>query len=160
MIGDIEAHHHIKILKMNERFVHWLAPLNDKSLAILLNKATYKKQINDGDGELIGFSNNADYDHKNLSWLRNKYKKFLYIDRVIINPKAHGKGLAKKLYNDFEKKALLMKIPRLVCEVNTNPNNENSHKFHIKNSFKPIGDMDYEESGISVRYYEKYLLNK
>lgn len=29
-----------------------------------------------------------------------------------------------------------MKIPRLVCEVNTNPNNENSHKFHIKNSFK------------------------
>ena len=40
---------------MNERFVHWLAPLNDKAWQILLDKATYKKQINDGDGVLIGF---------------------------------------------------------------------------------------------------------
>ena len=159
MIGEIKTQHFKKILIMNEKFVHWLAPLNDESLRILLDKATYKKQINNGAGVLIGFSNNADYDHKNLRWLRSKFTKFFYIDRVIINTHSQGQGLAKKLYDDFTKEALSLGIPRLVCEVNTKPNNEASHKFHIKNGFKPVEDVHYKESKISVRYYEKFLLD-
>ena len=59
MIGEIKTQHFKKILIMNEKFVHWLAPLTNESLRTLLDKATYKKQINNGAGVLIGFSNNA-----------------------------------------------------------------------------------------------------
>ena len=90
MIGEIKTQHFKKILIMNEKFVHWLAPLTNESLATLLDKATYKKQINNGAGVLIGFSNNADYEHKNLYWLRNKFNKFFYIDRVIIDTHSQG----------------------------------------------------------------------
>lgn len=157
MIGPILKSHHTKILQMNKEFVHWLSPLDEKELTQLLGLADYKKQIHEADGVLIGYGYDVDYDHKNLTWLRARFNKFYYIDRIILNAAAQGKGYGKKLYADFEAEARARGLPRLVCEVNTKPNNPGSHKFHERLGFRAIGDVDYPEYDAALRYYEKPL---
>lgn len=158
MIGPILKRHHAKILRMNEEFVHWLSPLEEDELTTLLNLAQYKKQIRNADGVLIGYAHNVDYDHKNLKWLRARFDSFFYIDRIILASEAQGKGLGRQLYNDFEAEARRRGLPRLVCEVNTKPNNPGSHKFHEKMGFHSLGVADYPAFDASLRYYEKPLI--
>lgn len=142
---------------MNDEFVYWLSPLNQDALANLLNLAHYKKQADDANGILIGYAHDVDYDHKNLKWLRARFNQFYYIDRIIISAAAHGKGLGRALYADFEAEARRKGLSRLVCEVNTKPNNPGSHYFHENLGFKAIGDVDYPDFNASLRYYEKPL---
>jgi len=157
MIGPILKSHHAKILRINEEFVHWLSPLDEDGLNDLLNLAHYKKQIHDADGVLIGYAHDVDYDHKNLRWLRARFEKFFYIDRIILSSGAQGKGFGKKLYANFEAEAVKRGLPRLVCEVNVKPNNPGSHKFHDRLGFRAIGDVDYPIFDAVLRYYEKPL---
>ena len=158
MIGPILESHHAKILRMNQEFVHWLSPLDENGLTDLLNLAHYKKQIHDAEGVLIGYAHDIDYDHKNMKWLRMKFDSFYYIDRIILNSAAQGKGYGRQLYADFEAEAQRLGLSRLVCEVNTRPNNPSSHKFHERLGFKTIGDVDYPAFDASLRYYEKPLI--
>jgi len=67
MIGPILNSHHAKILRINQDFVHWLSPLDEGALTDLLSLASYKKQIHEADGVLIGYAHNVNYDHKNLT---------------------------------------------------------------------------------------------
>ncbi|MEP3890719.1 MAG: GNAT family N-acetyltransferase [Hellea sp.] len=157
MISPILKSHHAKILRMNTQFVHWLAPLDEDGLTDLLALAHYKKQIHDAAGVLIGYAHDVDYDHKNLKWLRARFEQFYYIDRVIIAADAHGHGYGRQLYSDFEAQARRLGLPRLVCEVNTKPNNPASHKFHESLGFKALADVDYPAYDATLRYYEKQL---
>ena len=156
-IADITQDHYDQILRLNTQFVHWLSPLNQDDLEALLGVATYAKQINDGHAVLIGYRHDVEYDHKNLRWLRARFNKFHYIDRVIVDDRAHGQGLARLLYDDFARVAHEENLKRVVCEVNTKPDNPGSHAFHLKMGFKGIGDKDYPDFNASVRYYEKPL---
>ncbi|WP_409433346.1 GNAT family N-acetyltransferase [Litorimonas sp. RW-G-Af-16] len=137
--------------------MHWLSPLDDDGLDILLGHCSYQKQIDNASGVLLGYGHDVDYDHKNLQWLRPRFDRFYYIDRIIIDIAAHGKGLASQLYADFEQEARARDLPRLVCEVNTKPNNSRSHAFHLRQGFEAIGDVDYPDAGATLRYYEKRL---
>ena len=157
MIGPILNSHHAKILRMNQEFVHWLSPLDEGALTDLLSLAHYTKQVQEADGVLIGYAHDVNYDHKNLTWLRRRFESFYYIDRIILNASAQGKGYGRQLYTDFEAEARRKGLPRLVCEVNTKPNNPGSHKFHERLGFKAIGDVNYAEFDAAVRYYEKRL---
>ena len=157
MIGPIRESHHAKILQMNEDFVYWLSPLGGDELKNLLALSHYKKQIHEADGVLIGYAHDVDYDHKNLKWLRGRFDSFFYIDRIILNAAAQGKGYGRQLYADFEAEARRRGLPRLVCEVNSKPNNPGSHKFHERLGFNAIGDVNYPQYNAAIRYYEKPL---
>lgn len=157
MIAPILKSHHAKILRMNQEFVHWLSPLDENGLTDLLELAHYKKQIHEADGVLIGYAHDVNYDHKNLKWLRARFDEFFYIDRIILNANAQGKGYGRQLYADFEAEARIRGLARLVCEVNTKPNNPGSHKFHETLGFTALADLEYPDYDAALRYYEKPL---
>ena len=157
MIGYVKSGHLPTILANNEQFVHWLAPLDIKGLEKLISEARYVRQIGDGAGVLIGFTSDSAKQSENLSWLRKAFDNFVYIDRVIIGETAQGKGYGRMLYDDFEAFARENNYVRMVCEVNTIPNNPVSHKFHTALGFKPCGEMDMDMGKKRVRYYEKLL---
>ncbi|MEP1229875.1 MAG: GNAT family N-acetyltransferase, partial [Litorimonas sp.] len=145
MIGPILKSHRTEILRNNAEFVHWLSPLNDDKLDYILGRAAYQRQINEATGVLLGYSHDVDYpDHKNLIWLQrhandtNSDERFFYIDRVIIARKAQGQGLGRRLYEDVICFARQCGYKRLVCEVNTKPNNPRSHAFHLRMGFTAI----------------------
>ena len=143
---------------MNAEFVHWLSPLDPESLDYILQRATYQRQIRDGAGILLGYAHDVIYpDHKNLTWLKRHLADFLYIDRIIIDRAAHGQGLGYKLYEDVTNFARMQGYKWVACEVNTRPDNPASHAFHLKMDFNVIGEADYPDYDVAVRYYAKPL---
>ena len=76
---------------------------------------------------------------------------------MIIGENAQGQGYGRKLYDDFEAYAREHNIPRMVCEVNTIPDNPVSHKFHHSLGFVPCGEVEMYNGAKRVRYYEKLL---
>jgi len=156
-IVPVKSEHFATILANNEQFVHWLAPLDMPGLEKLISEARYVRQIGDGAGVLIGFTSDSPKQSDNLTWLRNAFDNFVYIDRVIIGETAQGRGYGRALYDDFEAFARENNYVRMVCEVNTVPDNPTSHKFHSSLGFRPCGEMEMQGGKKRVRYYEKLL---
>lgn len=156
MIGEITAEHYDQILRMNAHFVHWLAPMDRQELQRVLNLAPYARQIDNGLGVLIGYGHDTDYpDHDNMQWLSNIFNRYFYIDRIIIDESAAGRGYGRTLYNDIEQFARAAGYPRLTCEVNIVPDNPGSHRFHERLGFRPCGEHISKPGFKAVRYYEK-----
>lgn len=158
MIEDIKPEHYAKFLRMNAEFVHWLSPLDLEGLSYILARADYARQAENAAGVLVGYAHDVDYpEHWNLEWLRPRLDNFFYIDRVIIDRKAHGRGLGRRLYEDVTDYARSCGYDWLACEVNTVPENPGSHAFHIKEGFAGLGEQAFPAKGKAVRYYAKAL---
>ncbi|NYT03280.1 MAG: GNAT family N-acetyltransferase [Candidatus Methanofastidiosa archaeon] len=99
-------------------------------------------------GFLMVMDHNTEYDSINFLWFKNKFKKYYYIDRVIVDESMRGKGIASMLY----KEVINNKGPvPLVAEVAIEPPNEGSVKFHDKVGFKEVGTLTSD--GKKVRMY-------
>ncbi|MEP3655659.1 MAG: GNAT family N-acetyltransferase [Litorimonas sp.] len=158
MIKDIRPEHHKRILKLNAEFVYWLSPLDHDELSQLLSHADYARQADDATGVLIGYAHDVDYpDHWNLEWLRPRLQNFFYIDRIIIDGTAQGRGLGQALYADVAEYARLRGYSWLACEVNTVPDNPGSHAFHLRDGFHSLGEQSCAGKDKAVRYYAKAL---
>ena len=157
-INDMTPAYFKGFLRLNDEFVHWTAPMDSKELKFVLSHADYARQIDGGAGMLIGYSHDTAYpDHKNLEWLRQRLTKFFYIDRIIINAAHQSAGLGQLLYQDVANFARARGHSHLACEVNTEPDNPASHRFHLRFGFEPIGEQDFPDYGKSVRYYAAAL---
>jgi len=158
VIGAISETHYDQILRINERFVHWLAPLDRDELKHVLGIASYSRQINQAQGVLIGYGHDANYPgHENMQWFSRMFDLYFYIDRIIIDESALGRGYGRLLYADIENFARASGYPRLTCEVSIIPDNPGSHSFHERMGFRPCGEQIYKPGVKAVRYYEKPL---
>jgi len=138
--------------------VHWLSPWDEDRLTWVLQRAAYARQINDAQAILVGYGYDVDYPgHKNIEWLSGHVENFFYIDRIIVDSSAQGKGYGRLLYEDFERVALSKGYTNLACEVNIKPDNPGSHRFHLNMGFKAIGEQAYTDYDAAVRYYAKAI---
>ena len=95
------------------------------------------------DDEVIGFllvmSEASDYDGDNFRWFVERYDRFLYVDRVVIDQAYTGQGVGSALYGDLIEFAATQGCPALCCEINVSPPNPVSHAFHAHFGFKEVG---------------------
>lgn len=90
---------------------------------------------------LLAMNEAADYDSLNFLWFREHYDRFIYIDRVVVDPAHHRRGHGLALYEDLVQWSS-GRTPRLACEVNIRPPNEPSMRFHQSQGFMPVGTQD------------------
>ena len=90
---------------------------------------------------LLAMDQAADYDSLNFLWFRERYARFVYIDRIVVDPAHRRAGFGAALYDDLSRWAR-GHTPRLACEVNIRPPNEPSLTFHRKQGFVPVGTQD------------------
>lgn len=90
---------------------------------------------------LLAMDESADYDSLNFLWFRRHYAEFIYIDRIVVGPRHRRSGLGALLYSDLEEWAR-NRTPRLACEVNLQPPNEPSLRFHRTLGFVPVGQQE------------------
>jgi hypothetical protein len=134
------------ILALNAESVHFLSPLDTARLTQLAKAACYLRVVEE-DGKLaaflLGFRKGADYDSPNFLWFDERFEDFVYVDRVVVSPEFRGRKLADVLYDDFESFARRNGVTRVTCEVNVEPPNPVSLKFHARRGFREIGQIPY-----------------
>ena len=108
------------------------------------------------DAFLIAFDQDADYESPNFLWFRDRFERFVYIDRVVVAASAHGQGLGRQLYEKLFDEAKGAGYPCVLAEVNTNPPNPGSLSFHDKMGFEAVDDVTWSPEK-SVRYFARTL---
>jgi predicted GNAT superfamily acetyltransferase len=92
------------------------------------------------------------YDSLNYLYFKNRYQKFLYVDRIIIAGEYQKKGYGQQLY-DF---VIDTHNPDIFCcEVNITPPNRQSLSFHQKYGFNEIGQQTVYNKVVSLLTYSK-----
>ena len=125
-----------------------LSPMDTTRLAELRRIACYCRVALLGDelaGFLIGFSDNADYDSINYRWFDTRMKQFFYIDRVVVDARFRGQGIARRFYEDTQAYARTHDLNWLAAEIDIEPPNTISLAFHKQLGFNEVGTQVYGE---------------
>jgi 4-hydroxy-tetrahydrodipicolinate synthase len=138
----------------NATALSWLAP---ERLTALLGQAFYARRIGSVEGFLLAFDECADYDSPNYQWFRDRYPRFVYVDRVAVATEARGRGHARRLYGDLIAKATAEGHDVIVCEVNVDPPNPASDALHSRLGFTEVGMASIHGGRKTVRYLARRL---
>jgi uncharacterized protein len=88
---------------------------------------------------LLAFEQSDDYDGTHFQWFRDRYDRFLYVDRIVVDTKHRGQGHGHTLYADLYQRAEQLGHDRIACEVNVEPPNPASDRFHRAQGFQEVG---------------------
>lgn len=80
----------------------------------------------------------SNYWSANYAWVAARYDRFIYLDRVVVSPRARGRGLARALYDEVAARSA-GSADHFVLEVNTEPRNDESLAFHAALGFAEVG---------------------
>jgi predicted GNAT superfamily acetyltransferase len=145
------------LLALNNAHAVELSWLEPERLAHLVAEAFVARRVGVADALLLTFDQAADYDSPNFLWFRERYPAFVYVDRVVVADGARGRGLARRLYDDLFAAAQAAGHERIVCEVNSDPPNPASDRFHAALGFVPVGTARIHGGKKTVTYLERVL---
>ena len=140
------------LLALNNAHAIETGELTAARLAALMATSFRTRIIGPADAFLIAFDQTAAYASPNFLWFKERYPRFVYIDRVIVAPPARGRGLARALYGDLIAAARAAGHTLLACEVNAQPPNPASDAFHAALGFSEAGRADHVGQGKTVRF--------
>lgn len=147
------------LYEMNQAEVPHVGDVTPERFEKLFNLAIDFPVI-EQDGALAGFlvllDQSSDYDSPNFLWFRDRYERFLYLDRVVIAKHAKRQGLGRKLYGHCADVAGQTAHHLLALEINIEPPNPDSMRFHNILGFKEVGirkDPDTEKA-VSMQIFQ------
>jgi predicted GNAT superfamily acetyltransferase len=146
------------ILALNNEHAAELSWLEAERLSFLLGEAFYARRIGDLEAFIMTFDQEANYDSPNFVWFRERYERFIYVDRVVVAAHARGRGHARRLYQDLFEHAERAGHTLVTCEVNADPPNPASDAFHAALGFTEVGDAVIHGGKKAVRYYVKQIV--
>jgi predicted GNAT superfamily acetyltransferase len=159
-IADVNESMLTAILAMNDAEIPRLGPADREKLAWFAAHACRFRvalAASQPVGFLVGLRPGLDYASPNYRWFEERYPEFGYIDRVAVHPDWRRRGIAARLYADFEA-ALPTSVPCMTCEVNIDPPNPASLGFHERMGFRAVGkqfvDGGRKEVALMVRFLE------
>lgn len=144
-------------LRLNNDHAEELSFKSPDAFRDLLASASFVRAEPAGLALIVAMHEGCTYDNPNFAWHGRHFRRFYYIDRVVVGAAARGRGLARTLYGDLEVVARAGGHQRLVCEINAEPPNPHSDAFHQKLGFEPVGEQFLESYGRTVRYWAKDL---
>ena len=105
----------------------------------------------------ITFAPGAPYTSVNYQWFSQNYSEFVYLDRIVVSEKMRNNSLGAKLYAAVEQRMIKDRCaPILTCEVNLNPPNLGSIRFHNRIGFREVGQQE-SKPGLTVSLLAKNL---
>lgn len=143
------AEHYAAILALNEESVRVLAPLSRERLEALDACASYHNVAVAGDtvvGFLLAFAHHVDHDSVNFRWFARRSQDYIYVDRIVVSPDHRRLGVGGLLYRDLVASAMRQGYGRITCEIDADPPNPASERFHAGLGFQEVGTqwVEYE----------------
>jgi uncharacterized protein len=135
------------LLRINRAARPHVAPLDAAEVGRLVGLGGRVVVAVEDDRRAIGYAiligSECAYDGEEFSRFReNSCERFLYIDQIALESPARGRGIATTVYRHVERIAHAAGTNVLCCEVNVDPPNPASRRFHARFGFVEIGDMN------------------
>ena len=152
--SDIDA-----ALELNNLNTPAVGELDHVQLQFLIDHSLYSFAI--GADTLhafcITFAPGAPYTSVNYQWFSKKYTNFVYLDRIVVSEIMRNQTLGEKLYLAVEQRMIKDRCaPILTCEVNLNPPNHGSIRFHNRIGFHEVGQQE-PKPGLTVSLLSKQI---
>jgi len=145
------------VLALNNAHAIELSWLDADQLRVLIRGAFYARWIGEIDAVLLAFDEGMTYDSPNYRWFRARYRRFVYVDRVVVVESARRRGHARQLYVDLFEHARRAGHDIVGCEVNHDPPNPASDAFHAALGFEEVGRGSVHGTAKTVRYLVRAL---
>ena len=143
VIRDVREHELDSVLALNNAVGPRILPLDSAGVRWFFTHAEYFR-IAEIDGVIAGFlialRETSSYSSPNFLWFRERYPKFLYIDRIVIAESYRRHGLGRIFYCDVTSYAEL-RVPLLTCEVFLEPRDDATVLFHGTYGFREVGQQ-------------------
>ncbi len=119
--------------------------------------ATYSATCIGRQAFLTALDQDADYEGQNFAWFRDRFPRFIYIDRIVVADALRGKGVGRLLYDHLFGRARAAGYDLVGCEINFSPPNPGSDAFHTRLGFVEAGHAALSGRSKTVRYFTKSL---
>jgi hypothetical protein len=140
------------LLHVNNASARETSPMTRAKFDRMISSALVGTFIGPGAAFLLAFEQSDDYDGGHFLWFRSRYEKFIYIDRVVVAEPYRRHGLGRLLYADLFRRAEQLGHTHIACEVNVQPPNPISDRFHAAQGFEEIGTAVIDGGAKTVRY--------
>ena len=90
-------------------------------------------------GFVLGMTEGTEYENGNYKWFSDRLRNFLYIDRIVVSEGCRGFGIGRQLYSRAVEWALKSGRLNLCAEMDLDPPNQASLRFHQAAGFVQIG---------------------
>lgn len=131
------------ILRLNEKAIPSVNHLDECDLEALAEQSFFFQIAELEDRPvafLLALAEGEAYESSNYRWFSMRYDQFIYVDRIVVAPDYARKGIGRGLYQALESE--ISKSRRwLTCEVNLEPPNPNSLRFHQSFGFLQVGQQ-------------------
>ncbi|MFA9444395.1 GNAT family N-acetyltransferase [Egicoccus sp. AB-alg6-2] len=141
------------VLALNQSEVPNVGPLTSDGLVALVARCDLALVASDEDGiagMLLALAPGTDYGSPNYRFFEQRGTDHLYVDRVAVAARARRRGLASALYDQVERHARASGRAEVTCEVNVQPPNDASLRFHAARGFVEVGQQQVGDHRVSL----------
>ena len=133
-----------RVLEINNANTPGVSELTLSELETDIKNCLHALAIDNEHGEVcafcITFAPDAPDAGANHRWFAERFESFVYLDRIAIDSDHQNRGLGAKLYQAVEQEMLQSaEHSMLCCEVNLEPPNPGSIRFHKRIGFTEVG---------------------
>lgn len=160
MIRDRHDTDDDRIREVNAANQPEVGPLDEHNLDLFVASAAQFRVVEIDEvveGFFIGLAEGLDYASPNYRWFADRHESFAYVDRIALQPEARGVGVADALYQDFEDWARDTGRPVVCAEVNVEPPNPRSLRFHQRRGFEVVAERESYAPGERLAMVEREL---
>ncbi len=141
-----------ELLRVNNASARETSLLSKERFDRMIGTARVATFIAPGRAFLLAFEPTDAYDGGHFKWFCSRYDRFLYVDRVVVDERHRGQGYGQALYADLFRRAEELGHDCIVCEVNVQPPNPGSDRFHAAQGFREVGRATIDHGAKTVRY--------
>ena len=147
-ISVLTIHHLDQVLAINNANVPAVSELTADEFEFDLQHCLHAPMITDDSGNelrafCVTFAPGAPYQSSNYRWFSDRYEKFVYLDRIAVASEYQNNGYGAALYGAVEQMMISDgAAPLLTCEVNLQPANPGSLRFHHRLGFTEVGQHE------------------
>ena len=126
-----------------------------EEMETLFEKCLYRRGAVEEGGDLVGFvlalGPGVEYSSENYAFFESKFDHHFYIDRVVLSDNARGLGVGTLLYADLFAFAKAHGYGTVTCEVNLEPPNPGSLRFHRRFGFVDVDQQATKGGSVVVQ---------
>ena len=137
---------------INEQGLPGTGKVTKEEIAKLLEFSSFSVGAYD-EGELLGFviclPPKTGYGSLNYAWFNEHYDSFVYVDRIAVSEEYRNKGVGSALYTHVVTYSKRHGVP-VAAEVNREPPNPGSMRFHYRFGFEEVGVLHHAEKSVTM----------